>query len=57
MGGEGSDDREMSRFKWERGKGLEICEEVFSGKGSNEVVEAGEVFGVWIFRVWRGKSI
>ncbi len=35
---EGSDDWEMSRFKWERGEGLKISEEVFSGKRGDEVV-------------------
>ncbi len=57
VGGEGSNDREVSRFKWERDKGLEICEEVFPGKRSNEVVQAGEVFGVGVLRVGRRKGI
>jgi hypothetical protein len=36
---------------------LEVCEEVFPGKRSNEVVKAGEMFGVGILRVGRGKGV
>ena len=57
MGGEGGNDGEVSRFKWERGERLEICEEVFPGKRRNEVAQAGEMFGVGILRVGRRNGV
>ena len=57
MGGEGGNDGEVSRFKWECGERLEICEKVFSGKRSNKVAQAGVMFGVGVLGVGRRNGI